>query len=489
MPFNGSGVYQRVFNWVTDKNNSVNITASRMDIEDTGFATGLSTCILKDGTQIVTADIPFNGHKITGLANGALATDAINLGQAQGSVFNWVISSGTSDAITAAYSPAVTTLVDGMELDFRATASNTTTTPTFSPSGLTAATITQNGGAALFVGSIAGALFEGKLRYNLANTRWELMNPSVVQPPFLDTKALIKGASDATKLIRFEVDGNTTGTTRIYTASDKNGTLALLSDIPTFAPAYNWIAGCLITSLAGTHTTASATISAGQATDSTNAAYITCAGYSWAAANGNAINGTDAVSSTLANSTTYHISLCSGASGTGTFCSASLTPTFPSGYTSFSRRIGSFNTDSSGNPLTYTSRDIGGPIINWLVTQVRDINVTNLGTSKTLFALSLPTGIQLQPIFRATGAGASAGGVILTSPSDESDVAPGTFASTNAWTVNPGYDIATGSSSPYPIIGSNQLLTNTSAQIGARATTTSIGLTWVTRGWIDFRRN
>src|SRR5512139_1430992 len=59
MAFNGSGTFNRVYNWVTDKNNLVKITASRMDGEDDGFATGLSTTICKDGQSTTTAAIPF----------------------------------------------------------------------------------------------------------------------------------------------------------------------------------------------------------------------------------------------------------------------------------------------------------------------------------------------------------------------------------------------------------------------------------------------
>jgi hypothetical protein len=205
-----------------------------MDTEDTGFATGLSMCLLKDGTQTVTANIPFAGFKLTGVGTGTAATDVANISQLQNATTNWVISGGTADIITASYSPAVTALVDGMELDFRATGANTTTTPTFSPNGLTAHTITQLGGIALVAGSISGALFEGLLRYNLANTRWELMNPATVSlAPFIDTNALVKGSVDATKLLRFEVDGFTAGTTRVLTPPNFDGTIATLAGVET----------------------------------------------------------------------------------------------------------------------------------------------------------------------------------------------------------------------------------------------------------------
>lgn len=44
-------------------------------------------------------------------------------------------------------------------------------------------------------------------------------------PPFADTQTIIKGSADATKLLRFEIDGLTTGTTRVLTPQDADYTL------------------------------------------------------------------------------------------------------------------------------------------------------------------------------------------------------------------------------------------------------------------------
>ena len=95
-------------------------------------------------------------------------------------VVPWAVATGTSDAILAAYTPANTSLTDGLLLSFRATAANATTTPTFSPDSLTAHVITKNGGLALSLSDIPGNLAECLVRYNLANTRWELLNPAGV---------------------------------------------------------------------------------------------------------------------------------------------------------------------------------------------------------------------------------------------------------------------------------------------------------------------
>ena len=49
--------------------------------------------------------------------------------------------------------------------------------------------------------------------------------------PTTDTSPIVKGSADATKLVRLEVDGLTTATTRVLTVSDKDITIAGLDDI------------------------------------------------------------------------------------------------------------------------------------------------------------------------------------------------------------------------------------------------------------------
>lgn len=78
MAFNGSGTFSRLFNWVTDRANGVKVRADRTDQEMDGFAAGLSNCICRDGQSTISADIPFNNKKITGLADATGATHALN---------------------------------------------------------------------------------------------------------------------------------------------------------------------------------------------------------------------------------------------------------------------------------------------------------------------------------------------------------------------------------------------------------------------------
>jgi hypothetical protein len=62
-----SGVFTRLYNFVADAAASIPAQPARFDAELNGIATGLSTCLLRDGTQTVIANIPMSGYKFTGL--------------------------------------------------------------------------------------------------------------------------------------------------------------------------------------------------------------------------------------------------------------------------------------------------------------------------------------------------------------------------------------------------------------------------------------
>lgn len=68
MPFNGSGTFVRIYNWVNDAANGIKILATRCDAEDDGFAAGLSNCITRDGQGKPTAAINWNGQNLSGVA-------------------------------------------------------------------------------------------------------------------------------------------------------------------------------------------------------------------------------------------------------------------------------------------------------------------------------------------------------------------------------------------------------------------------------------
>lgn len=89
----------------------------------------------------------------------------------------YAAAGGSSDIITATYTPSVTSLISGLTLYVRAATANTTTTPTFSPNSLTAKTIVKGNNQALVAGDIAGAGHILILQYDATNGVWELANP------------------------------------------------------------------------------------------------------------------------------------------------------------------------------------------------------------------------------------------------------------------------------------------------------------------------
>lgn len=79
--FNGAGVFERTYDWTDDQAAGTKVRADRMDTEMDGFATGLSNCICRDGQSTITANIPMNSKKLTGLAAGSSAGDSVRYEQ------------------------------------------------------------------------------------------------------------------------------------------------------------------------------------------------------------------------------------------------------------------------------------------------------------------------------------------------------------------------------------------------------------------------
>ena len=103
MPFSGTGTFNRIYSWVTDQANGILVRADRMDTDTNDIASGLSNCMTRDGQSPPTAAIPMGSQKLTGLANGVAATDAVNYGQVfgAGGTYTSPIFLGTPDATGA----------------------------------------------------------------------------------------------------------------------------------------------------------------------------------------------------------------------------------------------------------------------------------------------------------------------------------------------------------------------------------------------------
>lgn len=95
MPFS-AGIFSRLYNWATEQL-SPPIEISKLDQQEEDVATALSNCILRDGTGSPTQNIDWNSKKITGLADAAAATDALNRQSADGRYL-----SNSNDTVTYA---------------------------------------------------------------------------------------------------------------------------------------------------------------------------------------------------------------------------------------------------------------------------------------------------------------------------------------------------------------------------------------------------
>ncbi len=120
-----------------------------------------------------------NSSGVLAIRNAADSADAAVTASAFGGPgsLQYVDAGGTADAITAAFSPAVTALTDGLAVVVGAAYANATTTPTLNVNGLGAATIVKGNNQALAVGDIAGASAMLTLVYSATNTNWTLINP------------------------------------------------------------------------------------------------------------------------------------------------------------------------------------------------------------------------------------------------------------------------------------------------------------------------
>lgn len=293
-------------------------------------------------------------------------------------------------------------------------------------------------------------------------------------PAFTDQRPVTVNLTDRTKRVRMAASGLTTGKTRVLTVPDQDFTLG---PIPR-----SYLAG-LTMSTAGSSATMS--IAAGQATDSTNAIVMNLASAlgkttsAWTVGTGNGCLDTGAI----ANTTWYHFYLIerTDTQVVDVLCSTSASaPTMPANY-SFKRRIGSGLTNGSAQWVSFTQ---DGDYFRWAAS-VLDINVSNPGTSAVTRTLaSIPTGVNVFAIVnvRVTSESGLSDGATYFSDLASTDEA----ADANNAPLNSCGETGTYVANIYCTM---TIRTNTSAQIRSRAVGSSAnsGLKIATLGWIDRR--
>lgn len=247
MSFNGSGTFQINTAGQPVVTGTV-ISSTAFNALTADLATGLSTCITKDGQTTPSANIPMGGFKITNLANGTNATDAVNFSQLQSSAAKYLTVSGT-DTITAGLTPALTVYTTGDTFSF-VVANTNTTAVTINIDSLGAKAITRDGSTAL----TAGDLVAGEVVMIVYDgTRFQVINPNaftnlkvsgtlgVTGAATLSSTLDVTGTTTVTNLTASGTGTiptlNTTGTATIGTLN-VTGTVGALTSTSTFTDTY-----------------------------------------------------------------------------------------------------------------------------------------------------------------------------------------------------------------------------------------------------------
>lgn len=282
--------------------------------------------------------------------------------------------------------------------------------------------------------------------------------------------------------------GGDLGTAAIHAAGDFCATANNLSDVvaalaranlsvPSIASLLGYISGLTLSTTAGSSTFGVASGLAMSNDDTTlmtlASAYTKTTG-AWAVGSGNGALDTG----TISNGQWYHFYLIERPDTGVTDPAISLSPTavttggnIPAAYTK-QRRLGARLLDGSGHWLPVVQRGI----VNLWTTLVHDVASASDGdTLGHTFALSVPTGVQVDAIingFLLYGSATAYG--LLTSP-DQTDTAAGAS----------NYTGLVGSASQFAFFD-RFLRTDTNAQLRRRASHASASWDLCTPGWVDY---
>jgi len=459
------------------------------------LATGISTAICRDGQSTITANLPMNAKKLTGLAAGTARTDSANVSNIQDGTGIYVATvGGTADSITLSPSPAITAYAAGQTFRFIATGANTGAVAVV-VSGLSGPkAVTKNGTTALVAGDIpAGMMVE--ITYD--GTRF-ILGTSGGSTYLPLTGGSLSGALSITGNISMTghalftdatYDIGASGATRprdlyLSRAAYVGENLSVTGNLAGHAALGGYLFGCTLSN-SGSDAVNDIVVDPGCAVSNEsdpltrNTMFLLSAltkqlDAAWSVGTNAGMLDTGSIADT-----TYHIYLIMrGDTGVvDVLASTSATsPTMPTNYTR-KRRIGSI-IRSGGTILAFVQD--GDEFL--LSTPVLDVNATNPGTSAVLAALTVPAGIKVKAsanVFYNSSTDATMDYLYLSDPATSDQTGSNTAAPLAQFKSNNGVSG----------IGEVVVGTNTSAQIRYRTNVSDAGTTVriATRGWLDTR--
>jgi hypothetical protein len=163
MSYNGNGVFQiNTAGQPVVAGTVISSTAFNALTND--LAGGLTNAITKDGQSTPIANIPMGGFRITDLAAGVSATDAVRLAQLQGNTLNYMTVTGT-DILLGSLTPPLLAYVTGAMFSF-VVANTNTGAVTLNIDGLGAKALLRNGtepvqAGDLTAGNVVVVIYDG----------------------------------------------------------------------------------------------------------------------------------------------------------------------------------------------------------------------------------------------------------------------------------------------------------------------------------------
>ena len=196
MAFDGAGNFVRLYSWQDDRDNSVKISAVRMDAEFDGIATALSQCYVKDGQAAMTGDVRMGGNDVTGLGSGTLSLPSLAFAASVNSGVYW---SGTAVGIINAGTARLLATTTGVDVAGTFSATGTATLPTID---YTTGVALQYGGATKLATTTTGVTVTGTAVIATINnaTGVALQYGGATKLATTTTGATLTGTLDATTI-------------------------------------------------------------------------------------------------------------------------------------------------------------------------------------------------------------------------------------------------------------------------------------------------